>query len=121
MKIKILVLFMTILFTLTACNNQKKYDAQINQVIKLENIYQHNEMKLKDTKKIKRSEIAIVFYKNGKYINLIYDLNKSNQIDCFYKKTNGSNYIRYLNTDKEIEKAEKDLRKDDYLENTGRK
>ena len=123
MKVKMLVLFIAILFiiSLSACNNKKKYDPQIDQVIKLENEYLHNEMKIKNTEIIKRSNIVIAVYKNGNYINLIYDLNKSNQIDCFYKKTKASNYIRYLNTDKEIEKAEKDLKEADYIENTGRK
>ncbi len=73
----------------------------------------------KNTEKIKCSNIVIAVYKNGDYINLIYDVNNSsNKIDCFYIKTKESKYIRYLNTDKEIEKVEKDLRHADYIENT---
>ncbi|MFF3024257.1 hypothetical protein ACFVRR_16655 [Gottfriedia sp. NPDC057948] len=121
MRMKILVLFATILFivTLSACNNKNKFDNQINQVIKLEKDYIKNKMKEKNTEKIKRSSIVIAVYKNGDYINLSYDLNNSsNKIDCFYIKTKDSKYIRYLNTDKEIEKVEKDLRHADYIENT---
>ncbi|PGM57785.1 hypothetical protein [Bacillus sp. AFS053548] len=120
MRMKILVLFATMLLIVSiyGCNNKNKFDNQINQVIKLEKDYLQKQMKIKNTEKIKRPSIVIAVYKNGKYINLIYEINNSNKIDCFYKKTKKSKYIRYLNTDKEIEKVENDLRKADYIENT---
>ncbi|MEH7610974.1 hypothetical protein [Gottfriedia acidiceleris] len=121
MRMKILVLFATILFivSLSACNNKNKFENQVNQVIELEKDYIQNKMQVKNNEKIKRSSIVIAVYKNGDYINLSYDLNNSSRkIDCFYLKTKDSKYIRYLNTDKEIEKVEKDLRHADYIENT---
>ncbi|UPM55441.1 hypothetical protein [Gottfriedia acidiceleris] len=120
MKMRILVLFATILFivSLSACNDKNKYDHEINQVIELEKDYLQNEIKIKSTEKIKRSDIVIAVYKKGKYINLIYEVNNTIKIDCFYKKTKKSKYIRYSNSDKEIEKVEKDLRNADYIENT---
>ncbi|MEH7399929.1 hypothetical protein V7148_02955 [Gottfriedia acidiceleris] len=121
MRMKILVLFATILFivSLSACNNKNKFENQVNQVIELEKDYIQNKMQVKNNEKIKRSSIVIAVYKNGDYINLSYDLNNSSRkIDCFYLKTKESKYIRYLNTDKEIEKVEKDLRHPDYIENT---
>ncbi|XRG77091.1 hypothetical protein V5E38_14685 [Rossellomorea sp. GAMAL-10_SWC] len=93
MRMKILVLFATILFivSLSACNNKNKFENQVNQVIELEKDYIQNKMQVKNNEKIKRSNIVIAVYKNGDYINLSYDQNNSSRkIDCFYLKTKDS-------------------------------
>jgi len=125
MKLKLIpfVVLLIITILLTGCNeekNKKKYDSAINQVITLENKYLQKEKIFSDTKILKREDTGIIVFKDGKFIELIYDVS-GKQIESLYKRDIDNNYKRYPNTKEELEKVDKDLKIIDYTENIGLK
>ncbi|MGG2973717.1 lipoprotein [Geobacillus stearothermophilus] len=125
MKLKLIpfVVLLIITILLTGCNeekNKKKYDLAINQVITLENKYLQKEKIFSDTQILKREDTGIIVFKDGKFIELIYDVS-GKQIESLYKRDIDNNYKRYPNTKEELEKVDKDLKIIDYTENIGLK
>jgi hypothetical protein len=89
-------------------------------VITLENKYLQKEKIFSDTQILKREDTGIIVFKDGKFIELIYDVS-GKQIESLYKRDIDNNYKRYPNTKEELEKVDKDLKIIDYTENIGLK
>ncbi len=89
-------------------------------MITLENKYLQKEKIFSDTQILKREDTGIIVFKDGKFIELIYDVS-GKQIESLYKRDIDNNYKRYPNTKEELEKVDKDLKIIDYTENIGLK
>ncbi|GAA5660888.1 cystatin-like fold lipoprotein [Geobacillus stearothermophilus] len=130
MKIKMICisLLILILFLLLGyCRNQKenireRYDSSINQVIILENKRLQKEKKLDDNEILKREDTGIVVYSDGKYIELIYELDSNKQNKSLYKYNEKNNsYEQFPHTPNKLKKIQKYLEKTSYIENIGLK
>lgn len=126
MKVKLLFISFLMLFIFAGCKskdvtNKEKYDSVINQVITLENKRLQKDNILSQNEILKREDTGIIVYSEGKYIELIYTINK-NQIESFFKyDEKDKKYELFPNTHSNLEKAQKYLEQTSYTENIGLK
>ncbi|MBQ6446225.1 MAG: hypothetical protein IJJ10_02020 [Bacillus sp. (in: Bacteria)] len=117
---KFLLVF-SIFLVLFGCQNEKavnkeKYNSAIEQVISLEN------SKFESKKiELKRKDIGIAVYSQGKYIELMYEIDNK-KIESMYEYDSSKKiYIEYPHTPKHIKKIESELKEINYIENLGYK
>ncbi|MFS0593423.1 hypothetical protein AB1L05_17725 [Cytobacillus horneckiae] len=113
------VIFLFIVLMISGCQNsnelKQRFDSAINEVVLLEN------KNLKTDEKFNRGDFGIAVYSEGKYIELIYDLNNE-QVESLYKYNDDEKvYKHYPHTQENLEEAQVDLEKLSYTENIGLK
>lgn len=104
---------------MSGCQNRnevnQKYETAIEEVLVLEN------KKLMNNDGLKREDLGIIVYSEGKYIELIYDLNNE-QIESLYEfDTDRKVYEHYPHSPEYLERIHDFLAETSYTENIGLK
>ncbi|NRG47224.1 hypothetical protein HRF87_21085 [Bacillus sp. CRN 9] len=117
-RIKFMML-LSIILVMSGCQNRnevnQKYETAIEEVLVLEN------KKLMNNDGLKREDVGIIVYSEGKYIELIYDLNNE-QIESLYEfDTDRKVYEHYPHSPEYLERIQDFLAETSYTENIGLK
>lgn len=88
-----------LLLVLVACSNSKKYDKDIDEVIKLRNhdLKQYNVNFNID--KVTKKNSCFKVYNDGKYIAMYVPLHSDDEKEEYIYKQNGKNYELYSESD----------------------
>ncbi|MED4718461.1 hypothetical protein, partial [Bacillus badius] len=76
------------LIFLSGCGSEstsKKFDSAINEVISLENKRLEREKLFREKDVLKREDTGIIVYSDGKYIELIYTIDSTQQIESMFE------------------------------------
>ncbi|HCL0577126.1 TPA: hypothetical protein N1S95_004550 [Salmonella enterica subsp. enterica serovar Typhi] len=115
------IMIISALILLTGCQNEKeekkkKYDSLINEIIILENKRLQSKGILDENEILKREDTGIIVFKEGKFIELIYDLKGHKKFQSLYKK-DIKGFEKLEKEDIEQGKADKGTEEEEYVEN----